>query len=37
MTHPPGREPLLLLVDDHAIVRAGLRRMIEGENGTWRI
>lgn len=37
MTHPPGREPLLLLVDDHAIVRAGLRRMIEAENGQWRI
>jgi two-component system invasion response regulator UvrY len=29
--------PRLLLVDDHAIVRAGLRRLIEAERGHWQV
>ena len=29
--------PRLLLVDDHAIVRAGLRRLIEPERGHWQV
>ena len=37
MTRSAGREGTLLLVDDHAIVRAGLRRMIEAEGGHWHI
>lgn len=29
--------PLLLIVDDHAIVRAGLKQIIESERGWWRV
>jgi DNA-binding NarL/FixJ family response regulator len=35
--HAQPYRPGLLLVDDHAIVRAGLRRIIETEHSPWQI
>lgn len=38
MTSPPSQRPgdlLILIADDHAMVRAGLRRIVESEPGLW--